>query len=113
MREMKVKFAPYSAVRRDNGRTLVCGQKSVVEIDRADAITWSLEGAEIPEMGIRWFAGLQALPDGNVLVCNAGGKVAFLEISRQKRIVWDSGAQRQFPSGHGIQRLDIPGPALK
>ena len=75
-REIKVGFAPYSAVRLDNGNTVICGQQSMVEVDTTDHIVWSLQGAEIPEMGIRWFAGIQVLPSGNVFICNAGGKVA-------------------------------------
>ena len=114
VREIKVNFAPYSVVRLDNGNTVICGQKSMVEVDAADKIVWSLEGAEIPEMGIRWFAGIQVLPNGNIFVCNAGGKVPFLEVSREKKIVWHSGAgEPPFPMGHGVQRLDVTGRASK
>ena len=114
MREIKVKFAPYSVVRLANGNTLVCGQKSIVEIDPGDKLVWSLEGSEIPQAGIRWFAGIQVLPNGNLFVCNAGGRVAFLEINRNKQIVWQSNTgPSHFPLGHGIHRVDIPGPAEK
>lgn len=114
LREIKVYLAPYSVVRLDNGHTIICGQKTMVEVDQKDHIVWSLESAEIPEMGIRWFAGIQVLPSGNVFICNAGGKVPFLEVSRDKRIVWQSGpGSPPFPMGHGIQRLDVTGWAWK
>ncbi len=110
LREIKVKFAPYSVVRLDNGNTVICGQQSMVEVDRFDKITWALEGAEIPGMGIRWFAGIEALPNGNIFIANAGGKVPFLEVTRARKIAWQSGpGDPPFPLGHGIQRLDIPG----
>ncbi|MEI7913039.1 MAG: hypothetical protein WCK77_25755 [Verrucomicrobiota bacterium] len=113
-REIKVDFAPYSALRLDNGNTLICGQQSMVEVDAAGTIVWSLQGAEIPEMGIRWFAGIQVLPGGNIFVCNAGGKVPFLEVSRAKKIVWQSPpGEPPFPLGHGVQRLDVAGRACK
>ena len=113
-REIKVPFAPFSAVRLDNGNTVICGQKSLVEVDPADKVVWTLEGADLPEMGIRWFAGIQALPNGNLFICNAGGKVPFLEVARDKRIVWQSGEDKtRFPMGHGIQRLDVLGRACK
>jgi hypothetical protein len=113
-REIKVGFAPYSAVRLDNGNTVICGQQSMVEVDTTDNIVWSLQGADIPEMGIRWFAGIQVLPSGNIFICNAGGKVPFLEVSRGKKIVWQSGVgEPPFPMGHGVQRLDVVGRALK
>jgi len=114
VREIKVNFAPYSVVRLKNGNTLVCGQKSIVEIDLGDKVVWSLEGSAIPQAGIRWFAGIQVLPNGNLFVCNAGGQVAFLEINRDKQIVWQSNTGASpYPLGHGIQRVDIPGPAEK
>jgi hypothetical protein len=75
LREIKVSFAPYSAVRLEEGHTLICGQQSMVQVDGQDRLTWSLEGKDLPQLGIRWFAGAQVLPDGNLFICNAGGKV--------------------------------------
>jgi hypothetical protein len=111
--ELKVSFAPFSVVRLENGRTIVCGERTLVEADPAGKIVWSVEGKDLPELGIRWFAGLQALPNGNYFICNAGGKVPFFELSRQKEIVWRSPGTLAAPLGHGIQRLDINGPPRK
>ena len=113
VREIKVSFAPFSAVRLDNGNTLVCGQQTMVEISPADEPVWSLQGKDIPQMGIRWFAGVQVLPNGNLFVCNAGGTVPFIEISRAHEIVWHSDSTQEFPLGHAVQRLDVPWPILK
>ena len=85
----------------------------MVEVDASDKIVWSVNGSELPGMGIRWFAGIQALPNGNIFICNAGGKVPFMEISRNKEIVWHSSPDSTFPLGHGIHRLDIPGQPRK
>jgi hypothetical protein len=112
LREINVGFAPYSAIRLENGNTLVCGQQTVVEVDPADKRVWTVEGKELP-LGIRWFAGAQLMPNGNVFVCNAGGKVPFLEISRSNGIVWQSPGGWTVPIGHGIHRLDVAGPARK
>ena len=58
--------------------------------------------------------GIQALPNGNIFICNAGGKVPFFEITRDKRITWQSElGQPSIPVGHGIHRLDVPGAACK
>lgn len=114
LREIQVKFPPFSAVRLPNGNTLACGLHSIVEFDPAETIVWSLEGDAIPQAGVRWFAGIQVLPNGNVFVCNAGGKAAFLEIARNKKIVWQSeGDEAKYPAGHGICRVDVSGPFLK
>ncbi len=109
VREIKLAFAPFSVVRLENGNTVACGQQSMVEVDSADNIIWSLEGKDLPDLGIRWFAGIQVLPNGNIFVCNAGGRVPFFEISRAKRISWQSPSDLAIPLGHGIQRLDIDG----
>lgn len=109
VREIKLSFVPYSVVRLESGNTVICGQQSMVEVDRADKIIWSVKGKDLPELGIRWFAGIQVLPNGNIFVCNAGGNVPFFEISRDKRITWQSPSIMVIPLGHGIQRLDIDG----
>jgi hypothetical protein len=107
-REIKVAFAPYSCVRLSNGNTVVCGQQSLVEITPDNQIAWSLAGNEVPGLGIRWFAGLQVLRNGHFFICNAGGKVPFAEISREKKVVWQSPPREPaWPIGHGVQRLDL------
>ena len=109
VREIRVSFAPFSAVGLTNGNTVICGQQKIVEVDPAGQILWSIDGRELPTAGIRWFAGLQVLPNGNLFVCNAGGAIPFLELSREKQILWHSPAEKTYPVGHGIQRLDVVG----
>jgi hypothetical protein len=113
VREIKVSFAPFSAVRLENDNTVICGQQTMVEVDRADKIIWSVEGKDLPELGIRWFAGIQVLPSRNIFVCNAGGKIPLFEISPNKRVVWQSPSDMDIPLGHGIQRLDVEGKPRK
>jgi hypothetical protein len=109
VREIKLSFAPFSVVRLENGNTVISGQQRIVEVDPAGNIRWSVNGNDFPELGIRWFAGLQVLPNGNLFVCNAGGKIPFFEISPEKRIIWQSPTAMTVPLGHGIQRLDVEG----
>ena len=111
VREFKTAFAPYSAVRLNNGSTVICGQNSIFEVDQSGREVWALDGKELPAIGVRWFAGMQVLPGRNLLVSNAGGSVGFVEIGRDKSIVWHSGTG--FPLGHGIQALDVHGIPLK
>jgi hypothetical protein len=111
VREFKTAFAPYSAVRLNSGNTVICGQQSIIEVDRLGREVLSLDGKELPAIGVRWFAGMQVLPGGNLLLCNAGGRVGFVEIGRDKRVVWQSGSG--FPLGHGIQALNTRGAPLK
>jgi hypothetical protein len=109
LREIKLSFAPFSVVRLGNGNTVICGQRTMIEVDLADEIVWAVKGDDLPELGIRWFAGLQVLPNGHILVCNAGGKVSFLELSPDKRVIWRSPSAMTIPLGHGIHRVDVEG----
>jgi len=114
LREFKTPFPTYSAIRLPSGNTVTCGKTGIVEFDAAGTPVWELKNTDVPELGIRWFAGLQVLPNGNFFICNAGGKVPFAEISHAKKIVWQCDpAKIQSGIGHGIQRLDIPGEPLK
>ena len=110
VREFAVAFPPFAAVRLSDGHTVISGRTAVVEVDAAGKTVWRLDAAEVPQLGIRWFTGIQVLPDGHLLVCNAGGKVVFFEITRDpaKQIVWQSNiGPSTIPLGHGIQRLDL------
>lgn len=109
VREFKVDFPPFGVVRLENGNTVVSGRNAVVELDPTGKELWRLNAAEVPQLGIRWFAGFQVLANGNLFVCNAGGTIPFFEITRnkEKRIVWQSKDKESgIPLGHGIQRLD-------
>ncbi len=114
LREFKTPFPTYSAIRLPSGHTVTCGKTGILEFDAEGRPVWELTNTEVPELGIRWFAGLQVLPNGNFFICNAGGRVPFAEISREKKIVWQCDpAQAASATGHGIQRLDVPGEPLK
>lgn len=66
------------------------------------------------EMGPRWFAGIQIRANGNIVVCNAGGKVPFYELGRDKKVVWQSALPAGQPGlGHGICLLDKKPPFLR
>jgi len=110
VREFPAPFPVYSAVRLADGGTLVCGKQGMIGFDRGARPAWSLDAAEFPTLGIRWFAGVQALDDGTVFVCNAGGAVPFFVLDpRTKRIVWQShDGKAEMPIGHGIH---LPGAA--
>ena len=114
VREMPVAFPPYSALRRPGGHTLIGGKTNLVELAADGRAVWSLTGADLPELGLRWFAGLHLLPDGHLLVCNAGGQVPLFELDADRHVAWRYPADAPpLPFGHGLQRLDTAGPPLK
>ncbi len=108
VREIAVDYPPFAAVRLDNGNTVISGKTAIVEVDATGKTVWRLDASEVPQLGVRWFAGVQVLSNGNVFVCNAGGNVPFFEVSRDKRVVWQCAVGPEgFPLGHGVQRLDV------
>ena len=112
--EISAPFPVYSAVRLPNGNTVVCGSTHIAEFDSGNVIVWKLDDKDVPSLKIRYIAGLQVLPNGNLLICNAGGGTVFAEINRNKEIVWKRDAPAQpIPFGHGIQVLDVAGDVLK
>jgi hypothetical protein len=65
-------------------------------------------------MGPRWFAGFQIRANGNIVVCNAGGKVPFFEVNRARKVIWQSSLTRdEADIGHGVCLLDEDPPFLR
>lgn len=114
LREFKTPYPTYSAIRLPSGHIVTSGKTGITEFDKEGVIVWEVTSEELPELGIRWFAGIQVLPNGNILLCNAGGKVPLAEITRDKKVVWKGDIPGiKGAMGHGIQRLDLPWPPLK
>jgi hypothetical protein len=112
--EYETPFTPFSVVRLDNGNTLFSGQHGLMEITPEKETAWFLRKSDVPEMGVRWFAGLQVLANGNIVICNAGGKVPFFEVNRAKEVVWESPlTQEQAGLGHGIYLTEVEGKVLR
>lgn len=89
----------YTALRLDNGNTLIaCGDEHrLVEVDTAGKTVWEVTQNDLPGASLGFVAGLTRLPNGNTLICNWGGHGgakggAILEISPDKKIVWQSPA---------------------
>ncbi len=97
---------------------LVATEAEVIQFDQRGEIVWrtpsgvardvwQLAGEDVKEMGPRWFAGFRLLPNGNIMVCNAGGTVPFFEVNRQKQVVWHTGlTTKQVGIAHGLYVLD-------
>ena len=116
VREITVSFKPFSMERLTNGNTIVSGQGAMVELDADGRTVWQLKGTDYPALGIRWCAGFQLLDNGDLLVCNAGGKVPFFRVTpgQKPKVVWQSDPNAKIPLGHGValcpRRPDMPPP---
>ena len=108
VREIEVPFAPFSVAELPDGNVLVSGRDGIVEVTPANVVAWEFKAADFPELGIRWCAGMDILPNGNILLVNAGGRVRMFEIARTPKptLVWQLDPNRvALPSGHGVARI--------
>ena len=86
----------FEAVRLENGNTLVSDGASCTlrELDEKGKVVWQITKDDFPEIKMNWLAGIEVLPNGNILVCNwlghgkYGEGVPVFEVSRDKKIVF-------------------------
>lgn len=103
VREWKVPFPAFCAERQANGHTLVSGRTGIVDFDADGKSVWRIEAKDFPTLGIRWCAGFQPLETGDILMCNAGGKVPLVRFARDGRVVWQSNVEPwALPMGHAV-----------
>lgn len=83
----------YSAVRLDNGNTLIGtgdGHR-VIEVTPAGEIAWELKSTDLAGVELAWITMVDRLPNGNTWVvnCHAGpDQPQLLEVTPDKRVVW-------------------------
>ena len=86
----------FEAIRLKNGHTLISDGDacSVREVSAGGKEVWKISKDEFPELKLNWIAGIEELPNGNLLVCNwlghgASGKgIPLFEITKEKKVVW-------------------------
>ncbi len=85
--------------------------KSFVEFDETGKVIWEFGRADVPEgYKLDYTCSIQRLGNGNVLISTYHGRPQFLEITRDKKIVW-SYEHPDLGEASGITLLDMPDPA--
>lgn len=119
VREIPTPGTTFAAVRLPDGNTLISCETAVIEVDPAGKTVWQVKASEIPEMGPKWLAGVQRLPNGNTLLCNwlghgqEGKGVPMFEITRDKKIVWQFNDTKLTRNVTNVFLLDVPGDPIK
>jgi outer membrane protein assembly factor BamB len=91
--ELAVSDVPFSAVRLDNGHTVVGHINNITEFDNQGKPVWQFNKDELADLEIGMICGIHILPNGNVVMGlyraeqkeNGAG---LLEITRNKELVW-------------------------
>ena len=117
--EIPIKGGPHSAIRLPQGNTLIAcsdhnGEPRIVETDKNGTIVWQLLKNELPGIELKFMAGMQCLPNGNLVLTNWLGHNQFgkaphaFEVTRDKKVVWIVHNNALLKTMSSIQLLDIP-----
>lgn len=121
LREVKVSGDPHEVVGLPNGNLLItCGDgHKVVELNPQDKVVWELNENDLPGNPLRLMAGCQRLPNGNSVFCNylghghIGEQAQVLEVTHDKKVVWQFNDHTHFKTINQIQVLDVAGNMTK
>ncbi|MBI5832817.1 MAG: hypothetical protein HZB16_10990 [Armatimonadetes bacterium] len=121
VRDIPVPGDPFCAVRLRDGNTLIgTGDgHQVLEVDARDKVVWSITENELPGHPLRFVAGLERLANGNTVICNWGGhghvgeQPQLLEVTRDKRVVWQVADFGRLRTVSNVFVLDEPGEVLR
>lgn len=117
--ERKIHSWPFTAIRQQNGNTLVCctNGNRVVEFDADGNVAWQLTNDDLPGPWLQDPCGGQVLPNGNVVIASyAGGRKdvnapKLIEVNRDKKVVWTYSDGHKYGIHH-FQILTADGKAL-
>jgi hypothetical protein len=85
--------------------------KSFVEFDEKGKVIWKFGRGDVPAgYKLDYTCSIQLLGNGNRLVSTYHGRPQFLEITRDKKVVW-SYEHPDLGEASGITLLDMPDPA--
>ncbi len=121
LHETKVPGDPHEVLALPDGHRLVtCGDgHKVQEFDAQDKVVWELNENDLEDVPLRLMAGCQRLPNGNTVFCiylghgHLGEQPQVVEVTRDKKVVWQFADHAQFKSINQIQILDVPGDVTK
>jgi len=121
LRGITVPGDPHEVVPLADGHLLIdCGDgHRALEFDAEGKIVWELDENDLPGNPLRLVAGCQRLPNGNTVFCNylghghLGQQPQVVEITPDKKVVWQVDDATHFKTINQIQLLDVPGDVTK
>ncbi|MCP4454453.1 MAG: hypothetical protein GY809_23605 [Planctomycetes bacterium] len=115
--DVEVSNLAFSAVRLENGHTLVGQIDLITEFDAQGRTVWQFSNTQFEGLYINAICGLHALPNGHIVVgvyaaYKDGQGTAMFEITRDKQLVWRYADPSADGTIMGVQMLDAKGRAL-
>ena len=121
LREVQVPGDPHEVIALPNKNLLItCGDgHKVLEVDPSGKVVWELNENDLPRNPLRLMAGCQRLPNGNTLFCvylghgHIGEQPMVIEVTPDKKVVWEFADHAQFKTVNQIQSLEVKGDVTK
>lgn len=121
VREIAVPGDVHEVIPLANKHLLItCGDgHKVIELDETEKVVWEVNENDLPNNPLRLAAGCQRLPNGNTILCNylghgfVGKQAQFLEVTSEKKVVWEFRDDEKFKTINQVQLLDIAGDVTK
>lgn len=115
LQRISVDGDPHSAARLPNGHLLIAlgDAHKLQELDATGKVVWEVGENDLRGNPLRRVTGFQRLANGNTIVCNylgeehAGKQPHLVEITREKKIVWEFSDHVNFKS---ISQIVLLGP---
>ena len=107
----------FGGIRLTNGNTIVStgdGHR-IAEVNKAGTIVWEIKEKDLPGNPLRFIAGMQLLPNGNLVVCNWGGhghtreQPQIFEVTRAKKVVGVIDDWKHFGTLSGVCIMGLKG----
>jgi hypothetical protein len=110
----------HGCMRLANGNTLLTTGYGggTFEFDKEGKVVWSFTKQDVPAEAQQgknyctYAAGVQRLPNGNTVISYYGGNPMFIEVTPEKKIVWEY-YNAELKNIAGQTRLDVKADPLK
>ena len=101
----------HSVVPLKNGNVLIGTSYGacLVELDPAGKIVWTLTPQDVPEIGLKYVAGVHRLPNGNTVISAYNSDYPLFEVTPAKTVVWKLAKNPALGTPTNVQVLDVAG----
>jgi len=121
VRRIPVAGDVHMALRLPDGHLLLAlgDAHRLQELDGNLKVVWELNEKDVPGYSLRRVTGFQRLPNGNTIVCNSSGdespakRPQIVEVTREKKLVWEFTDAAHFETISQIQLADVPGDVMQ
>jgi len=121
LKEIPLEGHNHAAVKLPNGNMIVTlwDKTRVVEMDPSLKVVWEVGENELPGNTLRIPTGVQRLANGNTIICNfighgfIGKQPQVIEVTPDKKIVWEFADHARFKTVNEIQIIDTPADVIR